>query len=515
MKHKPNPSPSPQNLDSPPLAGGGRGRGSARKSGHAVQEEGALSPSPLAGEGWGEGAASEPRVVSEGPITPYLAKPQQPRHSREGGNLEAAVKQWPFDQAAIAQSDRGRRMKQRDYQEGGAIPVIDQGQEFVGGYTDDQQMAYDGELPVVLFGDHTRSVKFVDQPFAVGADGIKIFRPAQGLLPKYFYYWMKSARLPDRGYGRHYQFLRKLSVPVPHPDEQRRIVAELETQLTRLDAGVTPFKRVQANLKRYRASVLKAACEGRLVPTEAELGRGEGRPYESGAELLARILKERRCQWEGGNYKEPAAPTAATSAAAVEGWTWATIQQLALKVVDGTHHTPTYLDSGVAFISVKDIRGGRVYFDDCKFISAVAHTELSKRCHVELGDVLITKSGTIGRIAIVKTDRPFSLFVSVALIKPVQKIFDARFLALSLEKHIAGINIDQDIKGGLLKNLHLEDLRVIAIRLPPIAEQYRIVAEVERRLSVIEELEVAVAANLKRAERLRQSVLARAFAPAP
>ena len=91
MKHKPNPSPSPQNLDSPPLAGGGRGRGSARKSGHAVQEEGAVSPSPLAGEGWGEGAASERRVVSEGPITPYLAKPQQPRHSRESGNPEPLV----------------------------------------------------------------------------------------------------------------------------------------------------------------------------------------------------------------------------------------------------------------------------------------------------------------------------------------------------------------------------------------------------------------------------------------
>ncbi len=68
--------------------------------------------------------------------------------------------------------------------------------------------------------------------------------------------------------------------------------------MTDLDAAVAALKRVQANLKRYRASVLKAACEGRLVPTEAELARKEGRTYETGAQLLARILKERRAKWE-------------------------------------------------------------------------------------------------------------------------------------------------------------------------------------------------------------------------
>jgi len=89
-----------------------------------------------------------------------------------------------------------------------------------------------------------------------------------------------------------------LPIPLASLDEQDRIVAEIEKQFTRVDAGVASLNRVQAALKRYRASALKAACEGRIVPTEAELARQEGRAYEHASDLLVRILDERRTQWE-------------------------------------------------------------------------------------------------------------------------------------------------------------------------------------------------------------------------
>src|SRR5204862_2529124 len=92
-----------------------------------------------------------------------------------------------------------------------------------------------------------------------------------------------------------------LPIPLPLPDEQRRIVAEIEKQFTRLEAGVAGLRRLQANLKRYRAAVLKAACEGKLVPTEAELARQEGRSYETGAQLLERTLKSRLLSTETSN----------------------------------------------------------------------------------------------------------------------------------------------------------------------------------------------------------------------
>ena len=89
------------------------------------------------------------------------------------------------------------------------------------------------------------------------------------------------------------------------------------------------LRRAQANLKRYRASVLKDACEGRLVPTEAELARSEGREYEPADVLLERILAERRARWESqekrrGKYKEPSAPDTSALPELPEGWVWAT-----------------------------------------------------------------------------------------------------------------------------------------------------------------------------------------------
>jgi len=199
-----------------------------------------------------------------------------------------------FEQAAVPQSDRGRRVKQRDYLPEGRLPVIDQGQSQVGGYTNEEGFAFDGELPVVLFGDHTRAVKLVDHRFAVGADGIKIFRPADGVRPKYIYYWMKSARLPDRGYGRHYQFLRQLSLPLPEPERQDEIVAEIDKQFSRLDKGIANLKRVKANLKRYKAAILKAAVEGTLTAD----WRAQHPASETAEQLLQRILNERRAKWE-------------------------------------------------------------------------------------------------------------------------------------------------------------------------------------------------------------------------
>lgn len=135
--------------------------------------------------------------------------------------------------------------------------------------------------------------------------------------------------------------------------EQDRIVAEIDKQFTRLDAAKVVLKRVQANLKRYRASVLKAACEGRLVPTEAELARKEGRDYEPASELLKRILRERRARWEADTlaklttsgkppkddrwkqkYKKPSAADTTNLPELPEGWCWATISQVA-ECLDG------------------------------------------------------------------------------------------------------------------------------------------------------------------------------------
>ena len=287
------------------------------------------------------------------------------------------------------------------------------------------------------------------------------------------------------------------------------------------------LRRTRTNLKRYRAAVLKAACEGRLVPTEAELARAEGRNYESGEQLLARILAERRARWEvdqrekyaksgkqppfnwRAKYEEPAAPDTSELPEVPEGWCWASIESVSIKVVDGVHKKPNYVAAGVPFVTVRNLTAGAgISFDRLNYVTEEDHREFTKRANPERGDLLVSKDGTLGVVRLIKTDTEFSIFVSVAMIKPVM-----RQLAEYLTYALASPQVQRQMvpKGSGLQHIHLEDLRADCIPLAPLTEQQRIVAEVERRLSVVDQMEAAVDSGLKRAERLRQAILKRAF----
>ncbi|MCI9869134.1 restriction endonuclease subunit S [Arthrobacter humicola] len=110
----------------------------------------------------------------------------------------------------------------------GAFPVIDQGKAEIAGYSDDASLLARVEPPVIIFGDHTRVIKYVDHPFILGADGTKVLRPINGSDPRYLFHYLRSLEIPSAGYSRHYKFLKEVSIPVPLLNEQRRIAAILD-----------------------------------------------------------------------------------------------------------------------------------------------------------------------------------------------------------------------------------------------------------------------------------------------
>ena len=119
------------------------------------------------------------------------------------------------------------KIKKSEYLSNGIIPVVDQGQDFIGGYTNDTERSYDGQLPVIVFGDHTCTLKYVDFPFAVGADGTQLIRPTKDFDIRYLYYALRNLPLEHFGYQRHFKYLKTSKIFCPPMQLQRKIAAVL------------------------------------------------------------------------------------------------------------------------------------------------------------------------------------------------------------------------------------------------------------------------------------------------
>lgn len=239
-------------------------------------------------------------------------------------------------------------------------------------------------------------------------------------------------------------------------------------------------------IKKLRGLILELAVRGKLVPQDPD--------DEPASELLKRIAQERaQLEAKGVCKKSKATPLVGEDEqlfALPRGWECSRLGHLSMLVTDGTHHTPAYLPSGVPFISVKDINGSTVSFADCRYISEDEHKQINQRCNPERGDILLCRIGTLGRPTVVDTARPFSLFVSVGLIKLPKSVELSRYLHLVLSSPCLASQYDEIKAGGSHTNkLNLGDIPTLRVPLPPLAEQHRIVAKVDELMALCDQLE--------------------------
>ncbi len=245
----------------------------------------------------------------------------------------------------------------------------------------------------------------------------------------------------------------------------------------------------EASIDQLKQTILQLAVMGKLVSQDPN--------DEPASLLLGKIAKEKARLFSAGEIR-----TQKSLFEIGEGekphplprsWEWTRFGDISYQITDGTHHTPTYVNEGIPFLSVKDMSAGRLDFSDTRFISREQHEELIKRCYPQRGDLLLTKVGTTGIPILVDTDEEFSIFVSVALIKfPLDKIH-RRYLSLLVSSPLVKRQSEEGTEGIGNKNLVLRKIAAFVLAIPPLAEQRRIVAKVDELMALCDALKARLA----------------------
>lgn len=356
------------------------------------------------------------------------------------------------------------KVKQKEYLPKGKFPVVDQGQPLIGGYTDDETLLVKTELPVIVFGDHTKVKKFVDFPFVAGADGTKIIKPKKDYFiePKLFYWFLHCVKFPDKGYARHFQYLLKSDIAVPPLPTQHAIVSRIETLFAELDKAVQHLRTAQQQLKTYRQAVLNHW-----------LNNEDGR------------------------------------------WETVKLGEVAEKIFDGpfgTHlKSDDYVSSGIRVVRLENIKAG--YFDDSKqsYVTPEKY-EIIKR-HTVYPTDLIMSTFISEKVKVCQMPKHIEFAVNKAdcigiRLKPLaNNDFIKYYLSLRSVYH----QLEIQVHGATRPRVNTTQIKNIEINLPPLAEQQRIVAEIESRLSQASTSSAYIENALQQAEALRQSILKKAF----
>ncbi len=362
------------------------------------------------------------------------------------------------------------------------------------------------------------------QPVATN-QGFKSFILPDGINSSFVYFYLLRAKetIESLGGGTTFKEISgaaAATIPLTLAPllEQHRIVAEIEKQFTRLDASVASLERARANLRRYRASVLKSACEGSLVPTEASLAREEGRDYEAGGALLERVLLERRARWESqekrrGKYREPSPPDASELPGLPEGWVWATLSMIG-EVRLGRQRSPK---RAIGPYMRPYLRAANVTWDglDLSDVKSMDFNPSEYEIYqLQQGDILLSEaSGSVdevGKPAVWNNQIDGCCFQNTLIRVRVPSEL-VPYVHCHLLNDARSGALGRAARGVGIHHLGAQRAESWTIAMPPLAEQGRIVEEVERRLSVIGQSEAAVEASLARAGRLRQSILKQAF----
>ncbi len=352
-----------------------------------------------------------------------------------------------------------KKTKQKEYMGSGKLPIIDQGKELIGGYTNETSKELICDLPVIVFGDHTKCVKYVPFPFGAGADGIKVLSPKESVLPKYLFYltYYLTFKIEDKGYARHYQHIEKNEVTILPIQEQKRIVSHIEELFSSLDNAIDTMKKTKEQLVVYRHAVLKKAF---------------------------------------GGCKE-----------------FSTIREMSTLVTSGSRGWAKYYASqGAKFIRIGNLTRNAIdiVFNNTQYVDLPDSVE-GLRSKLEPHDVLISITADLGSIGLVPVDIGEAYINQHIAVVRFKNTSQAKFMAWYLRSDLGQKSLLKNKRGAGKLGLGLDDIRDSNIPVVTDEEANNILGAIESSLSVCDSIEQTVDTVLTQAEAMRQSILKETF----
>ena len=308
------------------------------------------------------------------------------------------MEQKPFADLFVDVTKRAVKIQKKDYLPMGCYPIIDQGQEWCAGFTNEEKGLY-RDVPAYIFGDHTRVIKYVDKPFYLGADGVKLLKLREGIQasPRFFYYALKSQRIPDTGYNRHFKWLKESLYHVPTLDEQTHIADILDTLSTLITLCEKKIFLFNELVKSQFIEMFGEPYSNSLNLPVFKLGdlcdvtKLAGFEYtnyihyqESGDVIMIKALnvKNKRLKLDNISYIDAAVSDALPRSQLHKGdvvMTYIGVNIGDVALVDAVHRY--HLAPNVAKISVKDVRQllpeflvNQIYYNKDKFTHAAGNT---------------------------------------------------------------------------------------------------------------------------------------------
>lgn len=355
------------------------------------------------------------------------------------------------------------KIQRKDFKQEGIYPIVSQEQDFINGYWHNEEDLFRVDKPVVIFGDHTKVLKFVDFDFILGADGVKILKPKDNIDPKFFYYFLQNIDLGSLGYARHYRLLKEINVAYPKSlPEQQRIVSILDEAFTTIDKAKSNTEQNLNNAKELFESYLQGV-------------------------------------FENGNWEKK------------------TLKELTTKIGSGA--TPgggqeNYKAEGISLVRSMNVHDWEFRERNLAFIDEKQAKELDG-VTLQEDDVLLNITGaSVARCCVFpKEHLPARVNQHVSIIRPKKELLDARFLNMLLtSKPYKDQLLFTGEQGATRQAITKAQIESFRISIPSLKEQETIVRQLEALRTETKRLEAIYQQKLLNLEELKKSILKKAFA---